>query len=200
MFVYLITNRLNGKVYVGKTVQKNLDSYFRHNLRNAESGRKDKNYLYSAIRKYGSDAFTVQPICRPTSENLMSALECWYIGHYGCNNPEKGYNLTSGGDGVSGMMQSEFSKQKLRERSIGNTWRRGSVLSDETKQRISDSKKIAYQNGLQIWNKNKPWSQETRNKMSLSAKRRWLSKEQRDLAAQASRKSAAIRRGAERRD
>lgn len=174
MFVYQIRNIVNNKIYIGKTVNKNLQSYFQHNLRLAESGRKDKNYLYSAIRKCGSKSFKIEILCRPASENLMSALECWYIGFYTSNNPHVGYNLTRGGDGVSGMKQSELAKRKVRERSIGNTWRRGKKASEETKRLSRESIKRTFDRGRKIWNSGKTWSEEIRKKMSLSAKRRWM--------------------------
>lgn len=173
MFVYLITNLVNGKKYVGKTVRRNLSTYFNLNLRSAERGQHNKPHLYNAIRKHGRYAFSISEICQPPSEQLALALERWYIKLYNSNDSQHGYNLTRGGDGVSGMKQSDLSIQKVRDRSIGNTWRRGSKPSDETKRLISESKKHAYQNGLRVWNAGLRWSDDAKRKMSESAKRRW---------------------------
>jgi group I intron endonuclease len=168
LFVYLIRNATNGKVYVGKTVRKNLQSYFKHNLRNALRGGKDKNYLYSSIRKYGPDTFQIEALCQPPTEALALELERWYIQHFDSFNPTKGYNLTRGGDGVSGMKQSEYCKQRVRETQLGRK------QTDEQKLAASlRSKGNKHALGLTPWNKNKSWSDETRKKMSESAKRRW---------------------------
>lgn len=66
-------------------------------------------------------------------------------------------------------------KNSVAERSRGNTWRRGAVLSDETKLKISETAKKSYADGREVWNSGKPWPDETRKKMSESAKRRWSS-------------------------
>jgi group I intron endonuclease len=168
LFVYLIRNNANGKVYVGKTVREDLHGYFQHNVRNAMQGRRDKNYLYSAIRKHGPDAFEVTPLCRASTEDLLLAIECFYIKHYQSNHIGRGYNLTRGGDGVSGMKQSEYAKQRNRE---VHTGRKASL---ETRallsQRMMGNTRRA---GKTAWNKRRPWSNEMKRKMSESAKRRW---------------------------
>lgn len=77
-------------------------------------------------------------------------------------------NLTDGGDGVSGMKQSEYCKQRTREASTGRK------ASPETrailsKQRLGNNRR----KGKSPWNKNKSWSEESRKKMSNAAKKRW---------------------------
>ena len=50
--IYLLTNTINNKVYVGQT-------WFPFNTRMGKDGKNYKNsiYLYGAIQKYGSSAF-----------------------------------------------------------------------------------------------------------------------------------------------
>jgi group I intron endonuclease len=168
MFVYLITNTVNNKVYVGKTVRNDLHAYFRHNIANAVRGSKDKRYLYSAIRKYGPESFKIETICKNPSEKLLLAIECFYIKHLRSNDCKKGYNLTRGGDGVSGMKQSEYCKQRVRE---VHTGRKHSPERREEKRKMLEGNKLRA--GISPWNKSKPWSDEARKKMSESARKRW---------------------------
>ena len=105
--VYLITNCMNGKKYVGQAVSHrlNLGSYkpfgyqgrFRDHLSEAICNRKKKqcSFLNNAIRKYGADEFIVELLerCLP---HEMNDREIYYIKTLGTIFPN-GYNLTEGG-------------------------------------------------------------------------------------------------------
>jgi group I intron endonuclease len=90
MFVYLITNIINGKRYVGQTTNSLECRWAAH--------QKSKNcrYLYAAINKYGKDNFTIESICEPPTIDLMNEFEAEYIHLYNTLVPN-GYNLTEGG-------------------------------------------------------------------------------------------------------
>lgn len=53
----------------------------------------------------------------------------------------------------------------------GNGWKKGKPRSEETKKRVSDGLKRAYENGYEPWNKGKPITEETRQKVREAAKR-----------------------------
>ena len=53
MFIYLITNTITGKNYVGQT-KRSLDQRFKSHLYEAEK-MKYNMYLHNSIRKYGKD-------------------------------------------------------------------------------------------------------------------------------------------------
>jgi hypothetical protein len=77
-------------------------------------------------------------------------------------------NLTDGGDGVSGLKQSEHCKRRVSET------QRGRKASEETRaiwhrQRLGNK----HRQGKSPWNKSKSWSEETRKKMSAAASKRW---------------------------
>lgn len=108
--VYLITNKVNGKTYVGKTVCGTENRWLEH-LYNAKRG---KFPIYNAIRKYGKESFTVTTVYEGISEREINAVEKGLIAQLGTYAPN-GYNITSGGDGVAGLKFSAETRRKMSE-------------------------------------------------------------------------------------
>jgi hypothetical protein len=100
MQIYRVTNQVNGKVYIGKTVQP-MRKYWRDQLSAAIRGLVGKRYLYNAIRKHGPDAFAVEVIHRARTPEELSAMETFFIVLHQSHRPENGYNLAMGGEGFS---------------------------------------------------------------------------------------------------
>lgn len=107
--IYLITNNVNGKRYIGKTT-KTMESRFR---RHKYSAANPKTYLHKAMAKYGFDAFVVSLI--EHADDLDSREKYWIAKLQ----PE--YNMTVGGEGgdtskspnfVAGLSRRECSGQK----------------------------------------------------------------------------------------
>lgn len=96
MLVYLITNEMSGKAYVGR-VTGSLTQRWREHLRDASKGLGF--YLHKAIRKYGADHFTLQVLENCHSELELDAAERKWIALLGTAFPAFGYNLTVGGNG-----------------------------------------------------------------------------------------------------
>lgn len=112
MIVYLIRNRVNGKVYVGKT-ERSLSRRWQNHVWTARQ-KKSLNWpLYNAIRKYGAEAFTIEPIGEASSAAQLNDLEKSYIALLGSLDPAIGYNRTAGGDGVAGLFKFTVSKDDL---------------------------------------------------------------------------------------
>lgn len=95
-YIYLVTNTVNGKKYIGQT--KSVHLRWTKHLWDARNG--SPLALHNAIRKYGADNFTIECLEEIVGSHadLVSA-EILHIAHYSCVAP-KGYNLTSGGEGV----------------------------------------------------------------------------------------------------
>ena len=85
--IYIVTNIINGKTYVGKAVNLH-KRWYRHKY-NAEK-LKLNTYFYKAIRKHGIENFTIELI----DEEYSNEREIFWISKL---NPE--YNMTKGGDG-----------------------------------------------------------------------------------------------------
>ena len=89
-YIYKIENKLNGKVYIGKT--KDLEKRIYQHRRNV--GKK-RHRLYDAILHYTWDNFLVEIIDK--TEGDIDELEKHYIKQY--NSITEGYNYTEGGEG-----------------------------------------------------------------------------------------------------
>lgn len=94
--VYCIINAANGKEYVGVTT-KGYKNRFASHLWHARKEAGSCRALYAAIRKYGSDCFSVKLLSTASSFKHMNELERKYIADRGSMYPN-GYNLTDGGD------------------------------------------------------------------------------------------------------
>ena len=71
-----------------------------------------KSYIDSAIGKYGIDAFEVSGVEECSTEDELNQREKFWICQFNCKVPN-GYNLTDGGDGVSGNKRSLEYRTKM---------------------------------------------------------------------------------------
>lgn len=92
--IYLITNKINSKKYVGKTTYS-LRHRFNQHVSDAKACRYN-SALHTAIRKYGENSFEIQllEICE---DCMANDKEAYWINYY--NTYKNGYNSTLGGDG-----------------------------------------------------------------------------------------------------
>jgi group I intron endonuclease len=95
--VYLITNKSNNKVYVGKSII--LKYRWKKHLWKLKQGKHYNLHLQSAFKKYGIDYFEFS-ILEKCSEDIVCEKEMFYISKYQSDNPQFGYNKTKGGEGL----------------------------------------------------------------------------------------------------
>ena len=96
MIIYKITNKINNKIYIGLTTCTLAYRWSKH-LTEARNVNNNK-HLYRAIRKYGSENFSIEQIDNTDNFKELGQLERKYIKEYDSQNPDKGYNLTAGGE------------------------------------------------------------------------------------------------------
>lgn len=95
--IYLILNMINGKIYIGKTI----------NTFQARYGTKSNwvncatSLLKKAIKKYGQDMFEVFILEANIPFDKIGEKERKYIEEFNSRNRQIGYNLTVGGESSS---------------------------------------------------------------------------------------------------
>lgn len=95
-FIYVITNDVNGKQYVGKTTDS-INIRFQKHLEEYDRKRCEKRPLYSAMNKYGIEHFSVQQL-EECNLSILNEREQYWIKTL--NTFHNGYNATYGGDGT----------------------------------------------------------------------------------------------------
>jgi len=127
MFLYVITNLVNGKRYVGITID------VERRWQEHRSGRGSL-LVSRAITKYGIDNIKFEVICKAT-EDYTKEMEIKFIHSLNTMQPN-GYNLTGGGEGTLGRKYSDVTRKKLRDNHQGFT---GQSHSDATKRKMSEA-------------------------------------------------------------
>ncbi len=94
-YVYKITNDINNKLYIGKTMLS-LKKRFDQHCRDSMKRQYEKRPQYSAMRKYGKEHFSIHLI-EECDISEINNRETYWIKYYGTY--EYGYNATKGGDG-----------------------------------------------------------------------------------------------------
>lgn len=164
--VYLITCRVNGKVYVGQTFRP-METRFQEHLNHAQHQKTSCRKLYSAIRKYRIDNFSIEKIGEASTQEEADVLEIQFISNF--DSIKLGYNLQHGG--YNGRPSNETRKLMSEQHSGEHNAMFGKTHSEESKHKISDTRKKLFNEGILIapW-KGKALSQEVKDKISISRK------------------------------
>ena len=128
--IYIITNILNAKQYVGIT--NNLERrWARH------KGANEGQFIHRAIKKHGVNNFVFTHFADAFSVESAKILERMLIVEHNTLAPH-GYNLTAGGDGTFGRKLSEETKAKIKATNK-KTWA-NEALRKSTAKSISRAK------------------------------------------------------------
>ena len=163
-YVYMITNTVNEKKYIGISIHEPEKRRIKDHL----SGRGNR-IIANAVKKYGKDAFTYEVLESNVFDEFLPDLEVAYIAHYNTVAPH-GYNLDSGGtlaipsgetrrkisEALKGKRFSAEHRRKLSESC------RGKKLSAEHRRKLCEARKGKKPN------LGKRFSAEHRRKMSES--------------------------------
>lgn len=96
MFIYKITNKINGKLYIGQTIQDPRIRWSQHKYK-LNKNVHDNRYLQFAWNKYGCDMFVFEVIDRANTLTMLNEQETYYINLYKTTCNDFGYNLKDGG-------------------------------------------------------------------------------------------------------
>lgn len=154
MIIYKTTNLINNKIYIGKDKYNN-PKYFGSGL-----------LIKRAIKKYGKNNFIKEIIeyCDDLLE--LNNKEIYWIKFYKNSNNIL-YNITNGGDGgdtLSNHPDLDIIKKKMGRKGRTSN-RKGIIMSDEQKEKISISLKETFSN------KNIKLSDEHKKKISIKRKK-----------------------------
>ena len=140
-YIYRIDNLENGNFYIGQT-RMTLSKRFTDHKSEARRG-KVMVTLYNAMRKYGIDMFTIEPIEvieAQTKEELTDLLNQREIHYISTLKPP--YNEAPGGLGHTGVEWTEERRSNFKKLMSGeNNPNYGKPLSDETKAKLSSALK-----------------------------------------------------------
>ena len=200
--IYLVTNRVNGHVYVGQTTAILLNRWKSH-LKAVRYG--SSNVVHCAIRKYGAESFSVEELAQAGSQEELNRLEEFYVSQFSSNVSGIGYNCTSGGGqvifteeirrkisvGRMGKGLGSPSDEVLRSRAEGMA-KTSYKHSPETKVKISDATLAAMTDQIKQHMREaaecRPLvTEETRRKLSAAAAGRLPSEETRRKMSEAAR-------------
>ncbi len=158
--IYIITNTLNGKQYVGQStgIRKR---FTRHKRAARTKMVRESFYLHSSIAKHGVENFKFEILLYADDRDYLNLMEQRCIAGYNTLAPA-GYNLDTGG-GVSRTV-TEATKEKMRNRVA---WNKGVPATEESKRKQS-----AAMMGKPSPQKGKPQSEEAKRKQSAAMKGR----------------------------
>lgn len=127
-YIYVITNTINGKVYIGQTKDP-------RRRWNEHKRPKTNTKLSRAIQEFGVSNFKMEILLEGLLSTEVDDFETFLIAEY--NSIDCGYNICSEGSSTRGVVGRKFTeehKQKIAEA------HKGFKHSEETKQRISKVK------------------------------------------------------------
>lgn len=138
--IYKLTNKHNGKVYIGLTQRE-----LRHRLlQHRRATANKKSVITKAIKKYGFDSFSVTIIGTYTDLSTAIDAEAYFIEFHNSLVPS-GYNISAGGlVRAAGWKHTDEARAKIGVSGIGRTY----THTLEARQKISAAKR-----GRPSWNK-----------------------------------------------
>lgn len=178
MIVYLITNKINGKQYVGQTTNSVENRWREHNW-----SKNGCRALKNAINKYGKENFKIEEIYRTISLEELDEREKEFIIKFNTLAPN-GYNLKTGGN--RSKYSDETKKIMSDKKTHGNfiPWNKG--LTKEIDLRVGQQGSAGTDHpnyGKPGYWKNKKMPKGTSEKISKSKKGKPFKKTEKYLIA-----------------
>ena len=147
--IYKITNKENGKAYIGQSIHIE-DRWHKHKWESQAEGYPQYNYtIHKAFRKYGISAFTFE-IIEECDQEMLNEREKYWIALY--DTYMKGYNDTEGGDGGPVMKGEDNPRARLTDEDVFDI--RSRALKCESQSEVYHrlySEKISFRQFQRVW-------------------------------------------------
>ena len=185
--IYMITNKINNKKYIGQSIR--IETRWREH-RNSYL-RNDKNtHLYNAMKKYGLENFDFIILEECKKEELNNREKYW-IDFYQTTDRNKGYNATSGGDSnyfvreETKIKQSNTKKELFASTNLADVYskaiKKKFAIDDDYYQCVATTQAHDNIREMKSLNKRAYWSnEENRNKLVKAVANNWKDKEYRN--------------------
>lgn len=186
--IYLVTNNINGKTYVG--FDSRWPTRKNSHINNVSTNRYPKLALYKAMKKYGLENFSWQVLYQSLDrDHTLNEMEPYFISEtnsYIHAPNSNGYNLTKGGEGTFGYKHTQEFKDHQKMLQSGKS------LPEETIKKISNTKKGnskrtpgSFTKGSVPWNYGAIMSEDFSKKCSFAQKERFKDPDEYDKLAEA---------------
>ena len=175
--IYAIKNKINNKMYIGKSVNVHKRKSYHFWLLRSNNHFNPK--LQSAFNKYGEENFEFV-ILEKCNKDELDDKEIKYINRY--NTTNNGYNICEGGKGGLGRTLSEETKQKISNANTGRKQdevakKRKSEAMKELWKTAEFRKKMKQRPKPKPWNKGRRLTEEEKKHLSEKLKGRRITEE-----------------------
>ena len=149
-FIYLTTNLVNGKKYIGKRK-------YSHHFTDDDNYLGSGKIIKQAIEKYGKENFVRETLDYAYSRDELSDKEQYYIASYNAVEDEMFYNLKSGGEGGVGtreqinnwiekmkIWRSEHPEEYAEARRKAKEWLKDEEKVADRNRRVSEKNRINF--------------------------------------------------------
>lgn len=121
--IYKITNKINNKIYIGKTIVSEPVRWQQHIWHAYNNPENDCIKLCNAIKKYGKENFQRDIIEECSDDKLLKEREIYWIKYFNSTNDNIGYNISNGGDGYYKYSDEDILKLYKKYGTIAETAR-----------------------------------------------------------------------------
>ena len=111
MYIYKITNKVNGKVYIGQSIRP-IEQRFQRHINDAVNNILDTHFA-RAIRKYGKENFYIELVETCDNQTELNLREQYWIRKYDSIN--NGYNETDATSKCGGNTYMSKTESEMKE-------------------------------------------------------------------------------------
>lgn len=174
-YIYITTNLINGKQYIGQHKGDYNDSYLGSGI-----------LITKAIKKYGKDNFTKEVLAYCNSREEADEKERYYIEKYNAIDSDNFYNCQEGGTGGDGWRACKRWMEQHPEEAKKVYQTNGKKIQEWAKNNPEKAKEntLAMIEGARQWRKNNPEQAKETVKRLQEGRKKWQTTHKEEYQAQ----------------